>query len=210
MISLWWAKGDPSKQQQHHQQITAHCFSTEQDNRYPSNFTMGLANIMGLYGENSAKPHIPCGPYASLSLSRSSMLLEPQSQSFIFNSRGVSGQTNVLLISSLLLLELGDWGGREGWRGTDERGWGEGKGGRWRGGRECRGGACWGARTSRIRIVCLLRLTVVSILEFYFSLSWNNILDQSHVTASIRNSGGRTFETVKTKAFSKIRLFLTA
>lgn len=34
--------------------------------------------------------------------------VELQSQSFIFNSTRVSGQTNVLLISSLLLLQRGE------------------------------------------------------------------------------------------------------
>lgn len=35
--------------------------------------------------------------------------VELQSQSFIFNSTRVSGQANVLLISSLLLLKWGNW-----------------------------------------------------------------------------------------------------
>lgn len=43
--------------------------------------------------------------HLSLSLSQQQVLL--QSQSFIFNSARVSGQTNVLLISSLLLLKWG-------------------------------------------------------------------------------------------------------
>lgn len=56
--------------------------------------------------ENKKKmPHILKSHHASLSLFQQQVLL--QSQSFIFNSARVSGQTNVLLISSLLLLKWG-------------------------------------------------------------------------------------------------------
>lgn len=57
----------------------------------------------GKQKKNAPYPQEPS--CTSLSLSQQQVLL--QSQSFIFNSARVSGQTNVLLISSLLLLKWG-------------------------------------------------------------------------------------------------------
>lgn len=74
----------------------------------------------GRDGKQKKMPHILKSHHASLSLSQQQVLL--QSQSFIFNSARVSGQTNVLLISSLLLLK---WGRalRSGEREPDYREW---------------------------------------------------------------------------------------